>query len=354
MKPEFVLPRPPAKAVTSCTPGSLPHNLRQLQHLLLHLRKRNILLPLHLPADASRILLREESLRNQDVQIHIQHKGQHGDRQHQLLMLQHPAQSALILRRHPLQRTLAKTIKPSMPPLVVRLQKLRAQHRRRRQRNHQRHHNRHRQRHRKLAKQPADNPTHQQNRNEHRNQRRAHRQHRKPDLLRSQHRRIVRRHSRFEMPADVLNHNNRVVHHETRRDRQRHQRQIIERIPQQIHHRKGSQQAQRNRDGRNQRRSHLAQEEEHHQDHQYDRDHQRPRHIPHRGANRRRPVQRHMHLDRRRYRRLQHRQHLLHVIDRLDHIRRRRLEHDHQNRRLAVEHTRRMHILDAVNDLATS
>jgi len=59
MKPALVLPRPPANAVTSCTARSCPTIAASASQPSLHLRKRNILLPLHLPTDASRVLLRK-------------------------------------------------------------------------------------------------------------------------------------------------------------------------------------------------------------------------------------------------------------------------------------------------------
>ena len=58
-----------------------------------------------------------------------------------------------------------------------------------------------------------------------------------------------------------------------------------------------------------------------------------------------------MQLNRGWYRCLQPRQHCLHVIDRLVHVRRGVLEDNHKDRRLAVEHSHPVNVLNAVDDL---
>ena len=45
-----------------------------------------------------------------------------------------------------------------------------------------------------------------------------------------------RLHALFQVARDVLDHHDGIVHHETGGDRQRHQRQVVEAVVQQVHH----------------------------------------------------------------------------------------------------------------------
>ena len=114
-------------------------------------------------------------------------------------------------------------------------QKLGAHGRSRRQRNHQRYGDRDAQCHREFAKQSSDDPAHQQQWNKNCYQRYAHRKHREPDLRRSLERRLHRVHPVLDIARDVLEHHNRIIDNESRRNRQRHQRQVVEAIAQQVH-----------------------------------------------------------------------------------------------------------------------
>ncbi len=79
------------------------------------------------------------------------------------------------------------------------------------------------------------------------------------------------RHALLQIARDVLDHDDGVVHHESRRNGERHQREIVETESGQIHHAERSDQRDRNGDAGNQRGSHASQEDEHHQNHQDDR-----------------------------------------------------------------------------------
>ena len=67
---------------------------------------------------------------------------------------------------------------------------------------------------------------------------------------------------------DVLQHDDRVVDDEAGRDGQRHQRQVVEAVAGEVHDAERADQRHRHRDARDQRRAPVAQEQEHHQDHQ--------------------------------------------------------------------------------------
>ena len=64
--------RRPETPSRSARPGSFCTMLDEQHRLLLRWRRRHILLPANVAADAARVLLREESLRHQDVQVDIQ------------------------------------------------------------------------------------------------------------------------------------------------------------------------------------------------------------------------------------------------------------------------------------------
>ena len=120
---------------------------------------------------------------------------------------------------------------------VRRLEEAAAQHRRQAYRDQAGHQDRDADRDRELVQQPADDPAHEQHRDEHRDQRDGHRDDGEGNLLRAvvggAHRRLAHLH----VPDDVLEHHDRVVDDEADRERQRHQRQVVEAVVEQIHHR---------------------------------------------------------------------------------------------------------------------
>ena len=87
------------------------------------------------------------------------------------------------------------------------------------------------------------------------------------------------------MPLDVLDLDDSVVDHKSDRDRQRHQRQVVEAVAKLVQHRESADQRQRHRDGRDNGRPESTQEyEDHHYD-QRNRQQQRELHVGDRGAN---------------------------------------------------------------------
>ena len=134
-------------------------------------------------------------------------------------------------------------------------------------------------------------------------------------------RRLQRRVAVFDVPADVLNHHDGVVDHEARRNRQRHQRKIVQRIAQQVHHAKRANDGKRNRDAGNHRCPGAAQKQKYHHYDQRNRQQQCELHIGHRRANRCGTIRQRRHLNRRRQRRLQLRQNVLHAVNHRNNIR---------------------------------
>ena len=143
---------------------------------------------------------------------------------------------------------------------------------------------RRRQRDRELAEQAADDSRHQQNRNEHRDQRDADRDDGETDPGGALDRGFERRHPLLAVARNVFDDDDRVVDHEAGGNRQRHQRQIVEAVAEQVHDAEGADQRERNDDARDQRGAQITQEQEHHHDHQRDRDQHRELDVVHRGA----------------------------------------------------------------------
>ena len=88
----------------------------------------------------------------------------------------------------------------------------------------------------------------------------------------------------LDVARDVLDDDNRVVHHEPGGDGQRHQRQVVDGVMQQVHQRHGAEQRQRDGDAGNEGCGRVAQEQEDHQDNQRDGDGKRELDVLHRAA----------------------------------------------------------------------
>ena len=227
----------------------------------------------------------------------------------------------------------------------------RAHHRRRRQRHAMRDQDRNRQRQREFGEQAPDDAAEEQKRREHRDQREGDRDDGEADFARAADRRLDARHALLEIARDVLEHDNGVVDDEAGRNRQRHQRQVVEAEAEQIHHPERADDRGRHRDARDRRRPHAAQEREHHQDHQHDGDDQRLLGVVQRLPDRLRPVDGHRQIDIARQRRDQARQLGPDAVDGLDDVRARLARQDHRDAGLAVDQTGVAQVLDRIEDL---
>ena len=87
----------------------------------------------------------------------------------------------------------------------------------------------------------------------------------KPTSLRALQGGLKARHAFLDMAGDVFQHDDRVVDDEAGGDGQRHQRQIVQAVAQQIHRAEGADDRHRHGDRRDQGRADAAQEQEHHQ-----------------------------------------------------------------------------------------
>ena len=107
----------------------------------------------------------------------------------------------------------------------------------------------------------------------------------KPICCGALQRRLRGRLAFLDVARDVLDHHDRVVHDEAGRDGERHQREIVDAEPGEIHDAERADQRQRHRDARDERGRDGAQEQEDHHDDQRHREHQLELHVrePRRG-----------------------------------------------------------------------
>ena len=222
------------------------------------------------------VLLWEESLGHGQIESDGRDERGQGDQQHEPLMLEHPFQAVLVGGEHPVKGPFTGSVKRSFRLVRrFRLEKARTHHRGQRQRDHARDQDRQAERHGELVEQAADQAAHEQQRDEHGDQRRTDRDHGKPDLAGAVECGLHRGLALLDVAIDILNDDNRIVHHEPDRNGDRHQREIVDAVIQQVHEGAGAGQGQRHGYAGDERRPESAQEQEDHHYHQADAHHQR-------------------------------------------------------------------------------
>ena len=280
---------------------------------------------------------REIAFRGLDIERHRQRDGRKEHHQRQERKAEHDAQRPCIERDDARQRAFDNAVEPGRAVGSGFLDVMRADHRRDGQRHHGGNHDGKGQGQRKFAQQPADDAVHEDQRREGGDQRQADRQHREADLLGAFQRRRIRRHAVLEIAVHVLDHDDGVVDHEADRNRQRHQRQIVDRETGKPHPGAGAGQRQRHRDAGRDRRRDPAQEHEHHHHDQHHGRQQRELHVLHAGANGSGAVDQRRNLDPAGNPLLQLRQQRPHPVDGIDDVGIALLGDLDQHRRLLVE-----------------
>jgi hypothetical protein len=157
------------------------------------------------------------------------------------------------------------------------------------------------------------------------------------DLLRALERGAERRHALLEIAEAVLDHDDGVVDHEADRDRERHQREIVDRKARHPHHRAGAGERQRHRHADGDRRRRPPQEHEYHEHDQRDGREQRELHVVHAGADGLGAVREHRDIDAGGDPALDFRQQLVDAVDHLDNVRIGLLFDHQQHRGLTIE-----------------
>ena len=151
------------------------------------------------------------------------------------------------------------------------------------------------------------------------------------------------------MPVDVLDHHNGIVDHEAHGNRKRHQREIVEAEIEKIHRSAGAKQRERDGNAGDERGPEIAQEQQDDEDDKGNRERQRELDVAHRGTDRRGTVEYGLDLHARRYSGRELRQLRLDLIDRVDHVGARLLEHGQNDPGLIVL-VRRHGAIDCVRD----
>ncbi len=252
-------------------------------------------------------------------------------------MTQRPAQRAIVVAQQPLMGIVAPALQTPFLLRFVRLEPTGAEHRRQGQRNQQRHQDRRGQGDGELAEQPLDDAAHVKDGNEHHHQRQVHRQQRETHLAGADVGRLQRWHAVVDMPCDVFQHHNGVIHHQPGGQDQCHQRQHVERKTEQVHDGEGAHQRHRHRQRRDQCGAQAAEEQENQHDDQAHRNQQRALGLVQRRANHRRAVHGNVQVDAARHDRLQGRQLAADAFDGLDDVGTGLAVDDQQHRLLVVE-----------------
>src|SRR5579863_2645853 len=162
-----------------------------------------------------------------------QNDGQHHGHK---TVTQAALQCLVVNMSHPILHALEGVIHSPVLLFLRRTQKSAAQHGRQSQRNKSGNKNRGNNRHGKFMQQSSEYAAQKQNGDKNGGQRKSHRKNRESDFLRAIHGRFHHAFAFFHVADNVFQHDDGVVHDEAHRKRQRHQRQVIQRIIQQVHH----------------------------------------------------------------------------------------------------------------------
>ena len=218
-----------------------------------------------------------------------------------------------------------------MAAFVALLEEPGAEHRRGGERDEQRDRDGHGEGDGEFAEELADDAAHEQDGNEDGDQRCAHGEHREADLLGALHGGFIGLHALFEVAGDVLNDHDGVVDDKASGDGERHQRQVVDGVAEQIHHAEGADERKRHGDGGNDGGPDLAQEEEDDEHDEKNADDERNLDVVNAGADGGGAVDRHVHLDRGWDIGLQARHLLQDRVDRVDDIGAGNLEDDDED-----------------------
>ncbi len=266
-------------------------------------------------------------------------------------MQQDPGQGDLIKPKCPVEYSFRNPEKSPAGVLGLGLQEQRAHHRGRGKRNHHRNQDGHGKRHRKLAEKPSDEAAHEQDRREDGNERNTDGKNGEADLLGAPQRRVQRRHALLEIARDVLDDHDGIVDHEAGRNRQGHEREIVEAEPAQVHHTEGADEGDRHRDAGDEHGAEIAKENEDDQDNQGHGDEKRALHIPDGGADRRRLVHHDVEVHASGNLAVQLGQDGVDPLDRVDDVGPGLLEDNDEDRRLAVRVTGIADVFHGIRDL---
>ena len=165
-------------------------------------------------------------------------------------MLQHETKRAAVVGDDRVESPAGSPVEPALLGFGFAAQQSRRHHRSQRKRHDCGNQNRHAQRHRELSKEAADDVSHEQEWNQHGDQRHRQRNDREADLHRTHESSLDRLFTLFDVPRNVFDHNDGIVHDEAGGNRQSHQRQVVQAVSQQVHDAESSDERQGHRDTR--------------------------------------------------------------------------------------------------------
>ena len=262
-------------------------------HLLLepgHFREGDALVSLGDTLDLTGVLRREESLRHDGKKDACQDKGCDCGDQGQTLMAEYPFESLAIKPDCRLESPLGSLVEFALVLWLLVAKELRAEHRRQGQGNHCRDEDCDAKRDREFPEEPSGDVAHEQERDQDGDQRDRERHDREADLLGALQRRLQGLLALLDVAGNVLDHDDRVVHDEPGRNRERHQREVVQAVAQDIHDGEGPHEGEGDGDAGDDRSCRCPQEEEDDGDDEGDAKHQLKLHVADGRADRRRPV----------------------------------------------------------------
>ncbi len=189
-------------------------------------------------------------------------------------------------------------------------------------------------------------PAHEQDGDEDGHERGAHGENGEADLRGPFERRFERTQSVLEMAGDVLDDDDGVVDDEACGDGQCHEREVVERVAEQVHHAERAHQRERHGHAGDDGGPAASQKDEDDQDDQGDGDDQRTLDVDHRSADGAGPVEHDVEMDRGGNGRAQLRQERADAVDGADDVRSRLAEEDEGDGRFAVDRSGTIDVLD--------
>ena len=163
-------------------------------------------------------------------------------------------------------------------------QEVGAHHRGRGERDHQRHADGDRQGHGEFPEETPEDPAHQRIGMNTASRETGDRDDREADFFGAAQRRLAWRCPPLQMAHDVFDDDDGVIHDKAGGNGQRHERQVVEAVAEEIHDAEGADERHRHRHARDEGGAHVPEKDEHHQDDEHDRETQGELHLMHRGA----------------------------------------------------------------------
>src|SRR5512135_277245 len=236
------------------------------------------------PVDHALVFERDEAGR--ELRVHEVNSGAeaHDDEHGQRAARDDPSQDGGITPRDLLDAAVEEVQQEGQRPTLsharVGLEDHRAEDRRERQGNDTGEDNGRGHRDAELAVEGADRPGHEGHRDEDGRHHQGDGDDRAADLVDDLHRRPIGREVLLvHLGVHRLDHHDGVVHHDPDRQHQREERDQVDRQAEQQHEEEGADQGHRDRQGRDQRRTPVTEEEEDHQGHQHERLEQGVEHL---------------------------------------------------------------------------